>query len=224
MINEKIREFRGVEGLVAAEVIIDNAETYETGDVFDVAAAAEISKDVETSTDAKYYNNIAAIVIESEGADTINIEASVLSLEVLSRLTGKVYNKKIGAFIDTQRESKYFAIGYKTNATDGTSRYVWRHKGSFEIPAESSSTMNAGTDSSGQSLTFTGISTAHAFAGADNKPAKGIVIEDSNTNVDLTDFFKKAQTADTLKIPEDTESDTQLRTGTVKPRTRAGDQ
>ena len=76
----KYTEFRGVDNLVAAEVTTDDNEEsggYVTGAVFPIAGAAEISKTTETSSETKYYDNIPALVLNSEGADEITITCSV---------------------------------------------------------------------------------------------------------------------------------------------------
>ena len=62
---QEIVEWRGVEGLVAAEVTVDDNETgeghgYVTGDVFAVAGVAEISRSTDSSNEAHYYDNMSA--------------------------------------------------------------------------------------------------------------------------------------------------------------------
>ena len=54
---------------------------------------------------------------------------------------------------------KYFAVGYRLRLTDGTYRYVWRLKGSFAIPDETSATEDDSTTTNNQQLTFTGVKT-----------------------------------------------------------------
>ena len=194
----KIFEYRGVEGLVYAEVTKDDNSGYVTGAVKSLAGVAEISKSTESASEAHYYDNIPAVVITSTGADTITISASAIPQDVLAEITGQTYDSATGTYIEEERENKYFAIGYKTKTTDGQEIYVWRLKGSFNIPDETNSTENAGTDANGQELTYTGISTVHKFTKT-GKPAKAI-----NTNVSLNliqnadAFFDSVQTPDTV--------------------------
>ena len=98
--------------------------------------------------------------------------------------------------IDGDRADKYFAIGYKTKATDGTYRFVWRLKGTFAIPNESHQTENEGTDANGQELVFTGIKTTHKFTANDDKGAFGIVVDGEKTTD--ADFFAEVQTPDSF--------------------------
>lgn len=199
----KIFEYRGVEGLVYAEVTKDNNNTgtgegYVTGTVKPLAGVAEIGKSTDSSSEPHYYDNIPAVIIQSTGADTVTISASAIPLDVLAEITGQTYDPTTGTFIEEEREQKYFAIGYQTKTTDGDIIYVWRLKGSFNIPDQTNQTENEGTDANGQELVYTGISTTHKFTKT-KKPAKAVNV---NTALDLVanidDFFDSVQTPDTI--------------------------
>ena len=193
-----VDEFRGTDNLVYAEVLTDdNTSGYTTGTVKVLAPVAEISKTVETASDTKYYDNHAALTINSEGADTITVTIPALDLETLAAITGKNYDTTTGAFMDGERTPKYFALGYRLRLTDGTYRYVWRYKGSFGIPDETSQTENAGTDSNNQQLTFTGIMTMHIFQKTGSSE-KALVVDERNTEVSLDTFFDVVTTCDTF--------------------------
>lgn len=199
--SKKIFEYRGVEGLVAARVLQDDKEAYKTGEVFDIAGVAEIGKTTDNSTEAHYYDNIPAIVISSTGSDTITCNVSAISLDVLAELTGQTYDEAIGAFIESKREQRYFALGYKTKTTDGREIYVWRYKGSFAIPDSTHSTENAGTDANGQTLTYTGISTTHKFTqGESEVELRSLNVDTSLKLVDTTTFFDVVTTPDLLSV------------------------
>lgn len=192
-----VDEFRGTDNLVYAEVLSDNNEGYTTGAVSILAPVAEISKTVETASDTKYYDNKPALTINAEGADTITLTVPALDLATLAAITGKTYDSELGAFFDGERTPKYFALGYRLRLTDGTYRYVWRLKGSFGIPDETSQTENAGTDSNNQQLTFTGIMTMHQFT-ATGSSEKAVVIDERDSDMDLSTFFDVVQTPDNL--------------------------
>ncbi len=192
----EVFEFRGVDNLVYAEVITDTKESYIVGEVKRLAATAEIGKTVETSTATKYYDNKPLINISSEGADEIKITCAPLDLEQLADITGKKFDKSAGAFIDSMRKVKYYAIGYRTKGTDGEYRYVWRYKGTFAIPEESSATEDDGTDSTNQELTYTGIYTEHDFG--ENGACKGIVLDTRKGATKIATFFDDVLTPDKL--------------------------
>lgn len=193
----EIVEYRGVEGLVAAEVTLDSSAAYTTGAVFAVAGVAEISKSTDSSNEAHYYDNIPAVVVANTSSDEVTISVSALDLEVLAKLTGQYYDSTIGAIVEGKRELKYFALGYKTKKTNGDEMYVWRYKGTFNIPDQTNTTENDSTDASGQELVFTGISTTHKFTKT-GKGAKAMVIDTAKNLVDVTNFFASVTTPDSL--------------------------
>ena len=135
----EIFEYRGVEGLVAAEVLIDDNETptaeletpdhgYVTGEVFDIAGVAEIGRTTENSSETHYYDNMPAVVINSVGADTVTCSVAGIPLDVLAKITGQKWDATKGVFVEGSRENKYFALGYKTKKTNGEEVYVWRYR------------------------------------------------------------------------------------------------
>ena len=96
---DEIVEYRGVTDLVVAEVLSDNnkeGEGYKTGEVYELAGVGEISKSTSNSSESKYYNNMAAIVINSVGADEIKCSTSVLPLDKLAFITGQDYDETTG--------------------------------------------------------------------------------------------------------------------------------
>lgn len=195
----KIYEYRGVDGLVYAPVTEDSSDTFSTGTVKDLAGVAEISKSTESSNEPHYYDNIPAIVVASTGSDEITITASAIPLDVLADITGQYYDSATGMFVEKERDPGYFALGYRTQDTDGNDYYVWRLKGTFSIPDQTNVTEDDGTDANGQEITFTGISTTHKFTKT-NAPAKAITVDTSVNAVDESTFFGTVQTPDTVTV------------------------
>lgn len=197
---DTVFEFRGVEGLVYAEVTEDSEENYTTGEVKSLAGVAEIGKSTATDSSAKYYDNMAMIVVNSEGTDDFTLTTSVLSLEKQAEITGKTFDATTGAMIETPRKVKYFAIGYKTKGTDGKYRYVWRHKGTFGIPEETVATEDDGTESNNMQIPFTGIYTTHKFDVNDEKTSiKAIVLDERCDKAKLDGFFTAVMTPENLQ-------------------------
>lgn len=202
----EIFEYRGVSDLVYAEVLKDNNETgteqapegYVTGAVKSLAGVAEIGRSTESSSEAHYYDNMPAIVINSTGSDEVSITCSAIPLDVLADITGQIYDETTGAFIEGERTPKYFAIGYKTKKTNGDEVYVWRYKGQFSIPDQTNATEDDGTDANGQEITFTGIQTTHKFTKAGNKGAKALNVDLGKDLADVSTFFTQVTTPDTL--------------------------
>lgn len=200
-------EFRGCKRLVFAEVTKDNNESgasggYTTGTVKVLAPVAEISKTVETSAESKYYDNKAAIVINSEGADTVSFTIAIPDDEILAEITGRTYDSTKKMFIESERETKYFAVGYilGEKGEGGDERYVWRYKGTFNIPDETSATENDGTDSNNMTLEYTGIYTDHEFTNGKGTGVKGAAkasfIRESNNVATADEWFAAVATPD----------------------------
>lgn len=205
-LNE-IVEYRGVEGLVYAEVTLDNNETgenqgYVTGEVKALAGVAEISRTTDSSNEAHYYDNMPAVIVSSTAADEVTISASAIPLDVLADITGQTYDITKGAMIEGPRAVKYFALGYKTKKTNGDEVYVWRYKGTFNIPEQTNATENDGTDANGQEIVFTGISTTHKFT-TTKKGAKAMNVDVALDKADVSTFFDKVTTPDTLTVKND---------------------
>lgn len=196
---QEIVEYRGVEGLVAAEVLTDDDnEGYTTGSVFAIAGVAEISKTTDSSNEAHYYDNIPAVVVSNTSSDTVTISASAIPLDVIGEITGQNYDTTTGALIEGPRDVKYFALGYKTKKTNGDEMYVWRYKGTFNIPDQTNSTENDSTDANGQEIVYTGISTTHKFTKT-GKGSKAIVVDVAKELADVSTFFDTVTTPDSLQ-------------------------
>lgn len=200
-------EFRGCRGLVFAEVLADDNEAeggYKTGPVTKLAPSAEISKTVETSSEVHYYDNAAAIVIDSEGGDTVTFTIAVPSDEVLAQITGRVYDTANKMFIEAPRKNKYFAVGYIIGEVgEGEDeRYVWRYKGTFNIPDETAATKDNGTTANNMSLVYTGVYTEHQFTNGGGTgikaPAKSVFIRASSGKATAEKFFSQVTTPDTV--------------------------
>ena len=201
---EKIYEWRGIRGLVAAEVLKDDTDGMEFGTPFPIAGVSELGKETEASSEPHYYDNVPAVVIDSVGADTVNMALSAIPFNVLADITGQFYDENLGMFVEGERVSKYFAIGYITERTDGVEVFVWRLKGTFNIPSSTHATKNDGTDANGQELVYTGINTQCKFTltkGSEtfNKTVKAINIEQDKNPQDEKTFFATVQTPATVK-------------------------
>ena len=204
MANEQIFEFRGVDNFYFAEVTKDDAEGYACGTPIHIPVQ-EIGKTTDSSSEAHYYDNKAMIVVNSESADTITLTIAPPALDVLATLIGKTYDPNTGMLIDSPRQNKYFAIMYRTKGTDGGYRYVSRLKGQFNIPEETVTTENDGTDTSNTQIEFTGIYTEHEFTKGiydgtswSASGVKGIIVDARFGLADVSHFFDSVQTPDTI--------------------------
>lgn len=195
MSNQAV-EFRGCDNLVIAEVTTDTAAAFETGSVTLLAPVAEVAKTVQTNSETHYYDNVGMITIRAEGTDEVTVTVPVLPLSILAKITGKTIDVNTGAFLDGDPVEKYYAIGYRLKLTDGTFRYVWRMKGTFSFPDETSSTENDGVDTNNQAIVYTGVQTIHEFTNGGR--CRAVVIDERDGKCDLSTFFDTVQTPDTI--------------------------
>ena len=202
--SQQIFEFRGVDNFYFAEVIKDDADGYVTGTPIHIPVQ-EVGKSVDAASEAHYYDNKAMIVVNSESADTITLILAPPALDKLATLIGKSFDATTGMMVDSPRVNKYFAIMYRTKGTDGGYRYVSRLKGQFNIPEETVTTENDGTDTSNTQIEFTGIYTEHEFTkgifnGATWEKAgvKGIVVDARYGLANVSTFFAQIQTPDSI--------------------------
>ncbi|MBQ6804551.1 MAG: hypothetical protein IJP04_07845 [Clostridia bacterium] len=203
---EQVFEYHGCEELVIAEVLRDDKEAYETGPVEPLIPLAEIGKTTELNKEVRHYDNKPKRTAIGEGPDEVTIIGAGITLGKLSKITGRSYDPTTGAAVGTPIDERYFALGYKTNDSDGFTRYVWRYKGTFSIPDESHKTKDGSADVSQTELTYTGVYTNHVFAkgkydGTKHvpSPAKDLVVSDREGLADLTNFFDTVTTPDDLK-------------------------
>lgn len=199
----EVQEWRGIRGLVAAEVIADDADAFTCGTPFPIAGVAELTRTTDASSEAHYYDNLPAVVIDSVASDEVTITASAIPFDAFAKITGQYYDEANGMLVEGERESKYFAIGYITKKTNGTEVFVWRLKGKFNIPDNTHATENDGTDANGQEIVYTGVNTNHKFTvNGKKKTAKAVNVDTSvKTTVKEDVFFSTVQTPDTVVNP-----------------------
>lgn len=193
----KIVDFRGIRGLVTAKLLSDTAEKIEYDEPFAVCGIATLSKSTETSSATKYYDNAPAIVITTAGGDEVAIDGSAIEDETLAKIFGDYYDEATGLYVEGEGTDDYYAMGYITKKTDGSEYYVWRLKGKYTRPETEHATEDDGTDSTGSSLTYAGISTQHKFTKT-GKAAKAVHVPAAKYAAGETAFFAQVQTPDTI--------------------------
>jgi phi13 family phage major tail protein len=191
-----IEEYRGIRGLKAAILLSDTDTELTYDSVFDVAGTAELSRSTENSSEAHYYDNMAAVVVDGVGADTVTASVSAIPLDVLAKITGQYLDPTTSTLVEGNATRPYLAIGYITDNTAGQEMYVWRHKVKASIPDSQHNTKTNGTEANGQQITFTGINTIHKFTKT-GKTAKA-VIQPAGDLISESAFFAAPQDIDKL--------------------------
>lgn len=217
-IKQEVFEYRGVDSLYLAKVLKDTAEEFTCDEPVHFAYVAEVGKTTDSSSESHYYDNKPMIVVSSESDDKITIVVAPPELERLSAITGKSFDPETGMMVEGPSKNDYWAIMYRTKGTDGAWRYVSRLKGRFGTPEESTKTEDDGTETTNTSVEFTGIYTTHEFDKGryndttkkwEKGSVKGIVVDERYGKADVSTFFEKVQTPDTIKATTASETQTQ---------------
>lgn len=196
----KISEYRGVEKLYCAEVgemrLSDGTIRETWGTPFQLAGVQAISNELSESSETHYYDNVGAIVVDSEGDDTYTLTVSVPALKTRSILEGTYYDETTHALIGTPKNRKYYAIGFIGNKLNGEDEFIWILKGKFTGGAETHNTRDDGTEATNIQYTFTSIQTETEFE-LNGQKAKFVKVE-ANDTVNTDKWFDAVVTPDTL--------------------------
>lgn len=153
-------EYRGVRGLVVAEVTKDDSTGYTAGKWEELSGVQSVAVAKNESSETHYYDNMAAIVIDAEGADEVTLVVSILANKTRAKIDGVGYDEAKDMIVNTPKKRKYFALGYIGEKTDGTEEFNILYKGKFSGGAETHNTKDDGTEATNVEYTFTAIHTA----------------------------------------------------------------
>lgn len=199
----KFEEYRGVRGLVIAEltetVEEDGTVTETYGAVQPLSGVQQVSAEVNEATETHYYDDMSAIVVDSEGEDTYTLVVSIPSKKTRALIEGTTYDDDTGALIGTKKKKKYFALGFIADKLNGVEEYNWIYKGKFTGGNKTHDTKTDGTDATNMEYTYTSIHTATAYEKGGNCKYLSV---DNDGKADLTNFFKTVTTPDTLQAAE----------------------
>lgn len=172
-------EYRGVRGLVFAEVTKDDTSGYVVSEWEEMAGVQAVAVAKTESSESKFYDNAPRIVIDAEGADEATLTVSALANKTRAKIEGVDYDETHDMIIDTPRKKKYFALGFIGEKTDGTEEFCILYKGKFTGGAITRNTKTDGTETNNVEYTFTAIHTTGKIY--DGKSAKSITVPASAT-------------------------------------------
>ena len=190
-------EFRGTDNLWVARVTKDDDTGYTFGTVVNLAPTGQISRQVNSSSETRYYSNVGMITIVTKGGDTVTITVPVLSLAKLGLLTGQTVDPTTGALITGELGATYFALIYRIQLTDNSWRYVVKYKAQLSQPPEEvSQTRSDGVNTNNQQLVFTCNKTIYEFENGGH--VDGIEVDERDNLCDFDSFFTTVYTPDTI--------------------------
>lgn len=195
-------EYRGVRGLVCAEILSDKNDTYTTGKWTQLSGVQSVGFATSQSSETKFYDNIAALVANAEGADTISLVVSVLDNKIKAFIEGTSYNEDKDMVIGTPKQTKYFALGFIGKKTNGVEEIRILYKGTFTGGDATHATENDGTDSSNVTYTFTSIHTATKIYTENGikKPVKNVQLAINNVVTEANVFGEFTEGVSTLEV------------------------
>lgn len=203
----EINEYRGVRGLVVAEVTSDKNDTYTTGKWTELSGVQSVGFTTSQSSETKFYDNIAALVANAEGADSVSLVVSALENKIKALVEGTSYNEAKDMVVGTPKTVKYFALGFIGKKTNGVEEVNILYKGTFTGGDTTYNTENDGTDSANVTYTFTSIHTTSKIYtdGASKKPVKNVKFELSDTLTEADIFGEFTDGVSTLEAltPDD---------------------
>ena len=179
-------EYRGVRGLVFAEVTKDDTSGYEVSEWEEMAGVQTVAVAKTESSESKFYDNAPRIVIDAEGADEVTLTVSALANKTRAKIEGVDYDETTDMIIDTPRQKKYFALGFIGEKTNGKEEFVVLYKGKFTGGAITRNTKDDGTETTNVEYTYTAIhTTGKIYSG---KSAKSITVPASTKATEANVF------------------------------------
>lgn len=190
MADSEFKLRRGIHDVYAAEVTVDNEDSYTVGDIFHLIPVGTLSRSVSSDKTDTYYDDHVFATVGSEGATELSFEGASLRQGQIARLLGKDVDSATGAILDGgDYVEKYFAVVGVAEGLDGSDEWFSFLKGSFTAPEIDDTTKDDSTNANGMTLTYSAIKTVHKFSGKRRKS----VTADSTTSQLLTGKSWSAQ-------------------------------
>lgn len=196
-------ELVNLDKLHYALVAVDTTDSYATGAVNYFAPGGEIQHEAKTDINTRYYDGVPMFTTVTEGATSVKITVSGVSMKLAATLTGKPYDETHGIMIDTGDASGTpdCALSGRMELGDGGYLYFQYLKGKFSIGSQTAQTRKDKTTEKTVDLTYTAMTTVHQFTMPDLtvKGIKGLFADTTDAAFTLGDsWFNQTQTPETL--------------------------
>jgi len=185
----------GLDSLYVAEVTQDDASGYAAGTPEWFAPAAEASMAPAVNRSTQYADDQAYDAHSSEGETTIQLTVTGIPLEMLAKITGRVYDAATGRMFDNAGTPPEYALMFRSQKSNGGYRYYSYLKGKFDMPGEEAASKTDSPDPKTTQVTFTAVKTIYKFdLGSIDDGVKRVVGDTDATNFSATGFFLQVQT------------------------------
>lgn len=179
-------DYRGLRGLVAAEILEDNGETFTADTWKELEGAVSCSIEGEEESTPIYRDNLAVRSITTEGTDTATVNMDVLANMVRAWLEGRSYSEKNDVYIKTPKKNKKYVFGCIGKKSDGKEEAIIFYNTTVTGGNEERNTEDDGTDVTTVEYTFAGAYTQTKFnigttEKPDKQPVKRLIVPLSET-------------------------------------------
>ena len=176
-------DYRGLRGLVAAEIMQDDGTTFTALPWQELEGAVSCNIEGEESSAPIYRDNLAVRSITTEGVDTATVNMDVLANKVRAWLEGRSYSEKNDIYIKTPKQTKRFVFACIGKKSDDTEEAIIFYNTTVTGGNEERNTEDDGTDVTTVEYVFAGSYTQTKFdiGGEKDMPVKRIVVPLSST-------------------------------------------
>lgn len=197
----EFKSLAGVDSIYLAEVLEDTSSAYSADTPFYLGPGIDAAVKPKTSQDTQYADNIAFDVINSEAETDFEVTFTNLPAETMAKILGKIFDATTGRIFDGPSTPPYFAIGYRSQKTNGMSRYYWFLKASFSAPEEALKTIGEKMEPQTIKLVAKAILTIHKWTvNSVTKPFKKVWGDEDTNAFSATNWFTQVQTPGTIAV------------------------
>lgn len=197
-VNQTQAEYRprvGISDIYIAEVTQDDSSAYVADTPEYVAPAAEASQEPSSSSETLYGDDQPIDVMFSEGATKVTLTFTGISVQMLAKLTGRVFDATTGRMYDHGGVPPFVAVSFRSLKANGKYRYYQFLKGQFSMPKEDAATKAEKSDPKKVQLSYTAIRTTYKFDLGDiTDSVKRIVGDEDTVNFSGASWFSQVQT------------------------------
>jgi hypothetical protein len=157
-----INEYRGVRKVCGADVT-EGADGYVGGVWKRLFGAQGVVVTPNESSETHYYDNKAAIQIDTEGAIDVAMTVSIPELKTKAWLDGKTITTN-GMYVGTPKKGGYKAVCFIGEKDDGSEELNIFYKGKFTGGETTHNTKDDGTEATNTTYNFGSIFTSNNIA------------------------------------------------------------
>lgn len=200
-----MNEYRGVRMVCGADVT-EGDDGYVGGKWKRLFGAQGVVVTPNESSETHYYDNRAAIQIDTEGAIDVAMTVSIPELKTKAWLEGKTITAK-GMYVGTPKKGGYKAVCFIGEKDDGTEELNIFYKGKFTGGETTHNTKDDGTEATNTTYNFGSIFTANNIAtdeDGNDVPCNRVIVplDDVWTEAAILGTFTNGESNKEVMTPE----------------------